>query len=103
MLNKNFIQRTISGAIFVAIIIASILLSPYAFAVVFVIITALAMHEFYKLTHKPGETDVNFMAGVTGGVLLFYLFVFICIQSGKLSGLPGLRSLCAPGIDCRIV
>jgi phosphatidate cytidylyltransferase len=71
MLNKNFIQRTISGAIFVAIIIASILLSPYAFAVVFVIITALAMHEFYKLTHKPGETDVNFMAGVTGGVLLF--------------------------------
>lgn len=71
MPNKNFIQRTISGAIFVAIVIASILLSPYTFAVTFVVITALALHEFYKLTHKPGEVDVNLTVGVIGGVILF--------------------------------
>ena len=71
MLNKNFIQRTVSGAIFVAIVIASVLISPYTFALVFVIITALALHEFYKLTHKPGETEVNAAVGISAGLLLF--------------------------------
>lgn len=71
MQNKNFIQRTISGAIFVVIVIASILIAPWTFAVIFVVITALALHEFYKLTHKPGEVDVNIPVGVIGGILLF--------------------------------
>ncbi|MHB9056302.1 MAG: phosphatidate cytidylyltransferase [Paludibacteraceae bacterium] len=71
MQNKNFIQRTVSGAIFVAIVIASILLSPYTFAAVFVLITALAMHEFYKLTNKPGEIEINSVVEIMGGVLLF--------------------------------
>ena len=71
MLNKNFIQRTVSGAIFVAIVIASVLISPYTFALVFVIITALALHEYYKLTHNPGETEVNAAVGISAGLLLF--------------------------------
>ena len=72
MLNKNFIQRTISGVIFVAIVIASVLLSPYTFAAVFIIITAYALHEFYKLTRRPGVVDVNPIVGVIGGILLFF-------------------------------
>ncbi len=85
MLNKNFIQRTVSGAIFVAIVIVSILLSPYTFAVIFVVITSLAMHEFHQLTNKSGETDVNATAGILGGILLF---VCSFIYSNQLITFP---------------
>jgi len=68
---NNFVKRTISGGIFVAITIASILLSPYTFAAVFALFTAMAAYEFHKLTNKPAEVQVNKTVAVIGAVLLF--------------------------------
>ena len=68
---NNFVKRSISGGIFVAIIVTSILLSPYTFAAVFALFTALAAHEFHKLTNKPAEVQVNKTEAVIGAVLLF--------------------------------
>ena len=68
---NNFVKRTISGGIFVAITIASILLSPYTFAAVFALFTAMAAFEFHKLTNKPAEVQVNKTVAVIGAVLLF--------------------------------
>ncbi|MBP1665057.1 MAG: phosphatidate cytidylyltransferase [Bacteroidetes bacterium] len=67
---NNFVKRTISGGIFVTIIVCSILLSPYTFAMVFAVFTALGVHEFHKLTNSA-ETQVNKVVAIVGAVLLF--------------------------------
>lgn len=68
---KNLAERTFSGFIFICIIIASILWSPYSFAAVFFVITFLGLYEFYKITYKPGLVDVNPFIGAAGGLILF--------------------------------
>ena len=68
---NNFVKRSISGGIFAAIIVTSILLSPYTFAAVFALFTAMAAYEFHKLTNKPSEVQVNKTVAVIGAVLLF--------------------------------
>lgn len=68
---NNFIKRTLSGALFVGIIILAILIDSYVFAAVFAIITGSAVREFHKLTNAQSETEVNGILGVIGGVILF--------------------------------
>lgn len=68
---KDLSLRTVSGFIFITIIISSILWSPYSFASVFLIVTILGLYEFYKIVFKPETIDVNPFVGVTGGVILF--------------------------------
>lgn len=68
---NNFIKRTLSGALFVGIIILAILIDSYVFAAVFSIITGCAVWEFHKLTNSQTEIEVNSILGVIGGVILF--------------------------------
>ena len=68
---NNFIQRTISGAIFISIIIASILFHSYAFAAVFAVICAWCVREFQQLTNTQSNVNVNTWVASFGGVLLF--------------------------------
>jgi len=56
---NNFIKRTLSGALFVAIIIGSILFDSIVFAGVFAIITALAVREFHNLTNTQTDVRIN--------------------------------------------
>ncbi|HNX88703.1 MAG TPA: phosphatidate cytidylyltransferase [Paludibacteraceae bacterium] len=67
---NNFVKRSISGGIFVTIIVCSVLLSPYTFAVIFTVFAALGVHEFHKLTNST-ETAVNKTVAIIGAVLLF--------------------------------
>ncbi|MFV0391878.1 MAG: phosphatidate cytidylyltransferase [Paludibacteraceae bacterium] len=68
---KNLLQRTFSGLIFIVITISSILYHPFSFGAVFLILTFLGLYEFYKLTNKPGDIEVNPIVGVFGGLILF--------------------------------
>lgn len=68
---NNFITRTLSGLLFVAIVIGSILINPYAFALVFLIITGWAVFEFHKLTNQQESVRVQPFAGLVGGIILF--------------------------------
>ncbi|HRZ96218.1 MAG TPA: phosphatidate cytidylyltransferase [Paludibacter sp.] len=69
---NNFITRTLSGLFFVAIIVGSVILGSYYFAVVFSIITGWTVFEFHKLTNQQESVSVNPIAGVLGGVILFF-------------------------------
>lgn len=64
-------MRTLSGFVFVLVIIGSILLHSYAFLLVFSIVTALAVCEFHKLTNVKGQVEVSFLSAIIGAVLLF--------------------------------
>ncbi|MDP4162611.1 MAG: phosphatidate cytidylyltransferase [Bacillota bacterium] len=65
---NNFILRTITGIVFVSLIISSIVFSPLFFAVLFFCITLLGLHEFFKLLQNGGKAPQNGWGLVLGGL-----------------------------------
>lgn len=72
---KSLAIRTVTGAVFVAVIVCSILCNEYTFALVFAAFAALASAEFYRLvddlTHAPRGT---LFVDIMGSILLFITF-----------------------------
>ena len=68
---SNFFQRAISGAVYISIIIASILFHSYAFVAVFTVICAWCVREFQQLTNSQPDVDVNTWIAAFGGAFLF--------------------------------
>ena len=73
---KNFIQRAITGLIFVAILIGCIIGSPLSFGLLFSIISAMATAEFCNLMNKYEGVCVNRNICVLGSVSLFLCFFY---------------------------
>lgn len=67
---NNFVKRTLSGILFVSLIVSSILLSSYTFALVFALICVLAVREFHTLTNSK-IVNVNVIVAMIGAGLLF--------------------------------
>ncbi|VBB48128.1 Phosphatidate cytidylyltransferase [uncultured Paludibacter sp.] len=82
---KNLALRLVSGVIFVVLLVGSILISPYTFAVLFAAIMALAIREFHQLTNKNPDIQVNTLIAVIGGVLLF---IGAFVSASKLTDFP---------------
>jgi phosphatidate cytidylyltransferase len=72
-MNKNFIQRTVAGAVLVILILSSIWFSKYGFFVLFCIISALLTAEFHKLTNRS-DVFVPYIVAVCASVVLFAAF-----------------------------
>ena len=49
---SNFITRTLSGAVYVALVVLSIFVHPIFFGVLFSIITILAVREYHHLVNS---------------------------------------------------
>ena len=73
---KNFIQRAITGLIFVAVLIGCIIGSPLSFGLLFSIISAMATAEFCNLMNKHEGVCVNRNICVLGSVSLFLCFFY---------------------------
>lgn len=71
---NNFVVRALTGAVFVALILAAILLNPVLFAVVFGIISILAIWEFCSLVNQKEGVHVNRFICTVGGAYLFFAF-----------------------------
>lgn len=85
---KSLSIRTLTGAVFVAIIVGSILFNEYSFAFVFAAFAALASAEFYRLvddlTHSPKGT---MLVDVIGSILLFITFYIYATKDFQISGI----------------
>jgi len=68
---KNIVTRTISGAVYIALISISILYSSYSYLAFFSILTGLALWEFYQLLEKNFKSQINKPIATLGGVYLF--------------------------------
>ncbi|MEG1839175.1 MAG: phosphatidate cytidylyltransferase [Bacteroidaceae bacterium] len=79
-MKSNFIQRSITGLIFVALLVGGILYSPLSFAVLFGCITALTVREFCQLANGIEGVSVNRLINVVGGVYLFFAFLGYCLD-----------------------
>jgi phosphatidate cytidylyltransferase len=69
---NNLVQRTISGVVFLLIIIGSMLLGKYTFGVTFLIILFLALSEFYDLMFASGAIPFA-IPGIISGIFVFII------------------------------
>ncbi len=81
----NLVQRSITGVLFVAVILCCTILSPIAFGTLFAVITALAIREFCKLVNKDDEINVSPLIAMTAGAYLFFAFMGYSLQLFDLS------------------
>ncbi len=79
---KNLIQRTLTGIVYVAIIVAAICIHPFLFAGIFSLIIGLLIHEFYTLLKYESPFWVRCL-GIFGGM---YLPVASCLYAGNYVG-----------------
>lgn len=72
---NNFIKRTLTGVLFVAVLVGCILYSPSTFAMLFALITGLAVWEFGTLINNSGQAVINRTICGLGGVYFFLSFM----------------------------
>ena len=77
---KNFIQRAITGLIFVVTLIGCIVGSYLSFGVLFCIISAMATAEFCHLMNQQKGVKINRNICVLGSVSLFLSFFYYGIN-----------------------
>lgn len=77
---KNFIQRAITGIIFVAVLIGCIIGGPLPFGLLFAVISGLATFEFCTLVNMENEVDINRNICTLGSVFLFFCFFYYGIN-----------------------
>jgi phosphatidate cytidylyltransferase len=68
---NNFVKRTLSGFVFVILVVGSILISPYTFLALFILICGWTIYEYHTLTNRLANVHVNPVVAVVGAVLLF--------------------------------
>ena len=57
-MKNNFIQRAVTGVLFVIVLVGCILYSPLSFGILFTIISVLSVHEFAQLVSKSSEVSM---------------------------------------------
>lgn len=75
---NNFLKRTLTGALFVIVLIAGILCSKYSFCILSLAILVLTLNEFYGLC-KQAKAKPQRLTGIILGVFAF-LLTFIVAQ-----------------------
>ena len=78
---KNLFQRTISGIVYLVVIIGSLFLGRYAYGAVFLIAGLLALIEYYNLSGLSGYR-VTLPGLLAGGIIFSSAFLTL---SGTLS------------------
>jgi phosphatidate cytidylyltransferase len=69
---KTFIVRTITGAVYVAIVIGSILCGKFIFSALFLLILIFTLFEFYRLC-KKGDVKPQVVPGIIISVIIYIL------------------------------
>jgi phosphatidate cytidylyltransferase len=79
-MKNNFLVRTITGALFVLLVVGCILYSPFAFGVLFAAIAALSVYEFSGLVNRYAGVQVNRIMTALGGAYLFMALMSFSIN-----------------------
>lgn len=89
---KNFLVRTASGAVLLAIV-AGASLSIYTYALLLFAIMVIGLVEFYKMARHNGSKP-QFVTGIATGIVLFNAFALpaIGIHNNNFEGLETLLS-----------
>ncbi|MBW6492051.1 MAG: phosphatidate cytidylyltransferase [Lentimicrobium sp.] len=77
---NNFVKRTITGVLFVILIIGSIILSPLAFAALFLLVSAGGLLEYSRIAKALGS-GLNPWVLLASGTILY---IFIALTANGL-------------------
>ena len=81
-MKSNFLQRAITGVIFVAVLVGCILGGPISFTVLFALISALTINEFGNIVNRMEHTRMNKPISILAGLFLFLCFGYIGVVPG---------------------
>ncbi|HQB48680.1 MAG TPA: hypothetical protein PK785_07430, partial [Bacteroidales bacterium] len=70
---NNFLLRTITGLVYVVVIIGSLLLGAKVFASLFFIINILTLNEFLTNIKRIRLPSLNLYFGIASGAVLYLL------------------------------
>ena len=73
---NNFTTRTISGIVFVLVMLAGLLLDRFVFAAIFLFIMTVMMEEFFRMTLGREYRYSRLFAIITGIVLFLLVFSY---------------------------
>ena len=79
-MKSNLIQRTITGILFVTVLVGAILWSPISFGTLFAVIAALSVREFGHLMNQSGQVEINRNVASLSGAYLFLALMAFCTQ-----------------------
>lgn len=71
---KNLIMRTLTGVVFVALMVSSILYGPISFGILFALVTGMSMWEYTGLINQRSDVSLNRLISVVAAVYLFCAF-----------------------------
>lgn len=75
---KNFITRTITGVLFVAVMVVGICFRGDAMILLFALITGLSLWEYTGLVNEIDSVTINRFISTAAGVYLFLAFAGYC-------------------------
>lgn len=81
-MKSNFLQRAITGVIFVAVLVGCILGGPISFTILFALISALTINEFGNIVNRMEHTRMNKPISILAGLFLFLCFGYIGVAPG---------------------
>lgn len=85
----NIVVRILSGIIFIAILVGGMLINQYTFAIVFSLITALLLYEFYGLMEKEAKVPIVRTWNILGGfALVLGGFYYTALGSSFVAFVP---------------
>lgn len=82
-MKNNFIQRAITGVIFVGVLVGCILWDPISFTLLFALISALTIHEFGTIVSKQPDVEINKPICMLAGIFLFFGFAYLGVMPGQ--------------------
>jgi len=81
MLNKNLLIRSLSGALFVVLVIGSIFLSPYAFGLLFLIFSIIGTHELLRMSNLLANISPNKYLAFGASIITYISIWFSILQN----------------------
>lgn len=88
-MKSNFLQRAITGILFVGVLVGCILYDPWTFSALFVVISALTIREFGHLINQVEGVSINKNITMLAGVYLYMAVMAFCTNlSGSKIFLP---------------
>lgn len=80
-MKSNFLKRTITGVLFVVILVGCTVFSPISFATLFALICVLAVREFGHLMNQSGQVEINKNITALAGAYFFLAMAAFCTQA----------------------
>jgi phosphatidate cytidylyltransferase len=86
---NNFIVRTLTGVAFVAVLVASIVYSPFSFGALFAVVSALSTMEFCNIVNKQAGVHTNVFISILASLMLFFaIFAYSCGYANAVLLMP---------------